>query len=130
MYNLIGRGARSVVDAARKYRGTLAGVSALTGLQARLTAADATSLGITVLRQDASGNMTAGMFDLPTLHVSADLLPKSEWVVACGRPEPHTNVAPSFARPLFQLSMASQDNHKKFCFCLSACSAHLRRCRP
>jgi hypothetical protein len=78
VYRMIGPEARAAVDAARKYRGTLAGVHALAGLQPSLVAADAAKLDISVLRKDASGNMTVGMFDLPALNIKSDMLPKSE----------------------------------------------------
>ena len=78
VYELIGPEARRAVDAARKYRDNLAGVHALTGLQPSMVAADAAKLGIAVLRKDAGGHMSVGMFDLPALNIASIMLPKSE----------------------------------------------------
>lgn len=56
------------------------------GLQAVMSAADATTLGINVLREDDAGNMAVGMFDVPALRAEIAEPPKSAYLFAWPAP--------------------------------------------
>lgn len=74
---LLGPRALEAVNAARAHRKRLADIRVLTELKAVMPAADAATLGIKVLRQDAAGNLAVGMFDVPALAAAIAQPPKS-----------------------------------------------------
>lgn len=78
VYALLAPAAKVAVDAAREHRSKLAAVLALKQLTAKVKSANASDLGITVLRE-VGGIVRVGMFDIPRIDVKIMPAPKSEW---------------------------------------------------
>ena len=75
--------ARRTVEAAAALRADVSKLEILKQLRVGMTAAEARAAGVTVLREDAAGIMTVGMFTIPRLDSSVVNPPKSECVQLC-----------------------------------------------